>query len=74
MAAGTEFEYTCTLKAATLEVAKRDLREDTSTRWLELKALRDRVQQYPGECTCWCTYRPYTLRLQRSDSVSHSRG
>ena len=51
MAASGNFEYKCTLKDATLEVAKRELNEDPSTRMLELKAFRDRVQQYPGKHT-----------------------
>ncbi|KAL8584255.1 hypothetical protein ACOMHN_034940 [Nucella lapillus] len=48
MAQGEKFEYTCTLSEETLEVAKKELQEDPRTRLLELKTLRDRLQQYPG--------------------------
>ncbi|KAK7092021.1 alpha-tocopherol transfer protein-like [Littorina saxatilis] len=48
MANKDKFEYKCTLKPETLEIAKKELNEDPDTRMLELKAFRDRLQQYPG--------------------------
>ncbi|XP_076437641.1 alpha-tocopherol transfer protein-like [Babylonia areolata] len=48
MAKCGDFEYTCTLSEETLEVAKKELNEDPCTRLLEIKTLRDRLQQYPG--------------------------
>ncbi|RUS72045.1 hypothetical protein EGW08_020192, partial [Elysia chlorotica] len=40
--------YSCTLTEAELEVATEQLREDPSTRAIEIKTLRDRLGKYPG--------------------------
>lgn len=41
-------KYVCTLTEAEMEVAAEQLHEDASTRAIEVKTLRERLEKYPG--------------------------
>ena len=43
-------KYVCTLSPELLEKAMRELNEDPNTRHLEIKALRERLEQVRGDC------------------------